>query len=309
MLTKREGILFALCLVVAALAATYGERRRAWPRIAAAGAVALALALPWRIWFILEDFPSDGPESGYLEVFDHLDRAWPSHELVLRTLFDYDLWLIVPTLAIVAAVLAYIVGARREAAFTLVFIGTSVVGCAWTLWANPSLDLSADDGLVNRVVGTPTLVLASTLPLLLELAWRGRVAVPGTPEAVRRGSAQPVRAAVAVVIVVAALVAYPAVTLAKGGLSFPSSGDCVQAPAEGQKVRVVFGYRDTYPEAIVLRDSSLEVGFQGTEAAQDGCGRVRVSVDGIPSIAVGEEIVREARTVGLAPTLELDSDA
>jgi len=59
----------------------------------------------------------------------------------------------------------------------------------------------------------------------------------------------------------------------------------------------------------VLRDRSLEVGFQGTEAAQDGCGRVRVAVDGIPSIAVGEEIVREARTVGLAPTLELDPDA
>jgi hypothetical protein len=309
MLTKREGILFALCLVVAALAATYDERRRAWPRIAAAGAIALALALPWRIWFIVEDLPSDAPESGYLGIFEHLDRAWPSHELVLRTLFDYDLWLIVPTLAIAAAVLAYIVGARREAAFTLVFLGTSVVGCAWTLWANPSLDLSGDDSLVNRVVGTPTLVLASTLPLLLELAWRGRVAVPGTPEAVRRDSAQPVRVAVAVLIVVAALVVYPAVTLAKGGPSFPSRGDCVLAPVKGQNVRVVFGYRDTYPEAIVLRDRSLELGFQGTEAAQDGCGRVRVSVDGVPSIAVGEEVVREARTVGLAPTLELDPDA
>ncbi|MBM2823004.1 MAG: hypothetical protein HW413_1750 [Thermoleophilia bacterium] len=307
MLTKREGILFALCIVVAALVATYRQRRTAWPRLAAAGAASLALALPWRIWFSFEDLPSDGPESGYLGVLDHLDRAWPSHQLVVRTFFDYDLWLLVPTLGIAAAALAFLAGARREAVFTLVLVGTSLVGCAWTFWSNPSLGLGVEEGLVNRVVGTPTLMLASLVPLLLELAWRGRAVV--SPRPVPDRSDKGIHIGVAVAIVAAALVVYPAVILADGGPRFPGTGDCVRAPVEGEKVRVVFGYRDTYPEAIVLRDRSLEVGFQGTEAAQDGCGRVRVSVDGIPSIAVGEAIVMEARTVGLVPTLELDPDA
>ena len=45
MLTKREGILFAACILFAALVASFRERRRAWPRLAAAGLVAFALAL------------------------------------------------------------------------------------------------------------------------------------------------------------------------------------------------------------------------------------------------------------------------
>jgi len=307
MLTKREGILFALCVVFAAFAATLRERRRAWPRIAAAGVVALALSLPWRVWFTFNELPSDAPEAGYLGVFDHLDRAWPSFELVVSTFFNYDLWLIVPTLGVAAAVLAYLAGARKEAVFALVLLGTSLVGCAWTFWSNPSLDIGDDEGLVNRVVGTPMLVLAAFMPLLLELAWRGRSGVRALAVA-PRGTSQVARAPLAAAILVAALAVYPAVTLARGTPRFPSADDCVQAPVEGQKVRVVFGYRDTYPEAIAVRDRALEVGFQGTEAAQDGCGRVRVFLDDIPSITVGEEIVEEAGTVDLEPTLELDPD-
>jgi len=307
MLTKREGILFALCVVIAALAATFRERRSAWPRIAVAGAVALALSLPWRVWFTLKDVPSDAPEAGYLGILDHLDRAWPSFELVVSTFFNYDLWLIVPTLGVAAAVLAYLAGARKEAVFALVFLGTSVVGCAWTFWSNPSLDIGADDGLVNRVVGTPLLVLAALMPLLLELAWRGRSGVRA-PAVAPRTTSQVARAPLAAAILVAALAVYPAVTIARGKPRFPSADDCVRAPVEGQKVRVVFGYRDTYPEAIAVRDRALEVGFQGTEAAQDGCGRVRVFLDDVPTRKIGEEIVREANTVDLQPTVEHDPD-
>jgi len=306
MLTKREGILFALCIVVAALVATYRQRRTAWPRLATAGAASLALALPWRIWFSVEDLPSDAPESGYLGVLDHLDRAWPSHRLVVRTFFDYDLWLLVPTLGVAAAALAFLAGARKEAVFTLVLVGTSLVGCAWTFWSNPSLGLGGEEGPVNRVVGTPTLMLASIVPLVLELAWRGRAVAPSP--LVFRGSKRRIQTGVAVGIVAAGFAVYSAFTLADGAPRFPRADDCVKVPVEGERVRVVFGYRATYAEAIALRDRALEVGFQGTDAAQDGCGRVRVYVDDVPSVAVGAEIVQEARTVDLEPTLELDPD-
>ena len=308
MMTKREGILFAVCVVAAALAATFRERRGAWPRIAVAGIVAFALSLPWRVWFTLRDIQSDAPEAGYLGIFSNLDRAWPSLELVVDALFDYDLWLVVPTLGVAAAVLAYFAGARREGVFAVAFFATSVIGCAWTFWTNPSIELATAAGVVNRVVGTPILVTAALTPLLLELAWRGRADAPDGTTSPRTCSSQKARARVAVAIVVVALAVYPAVTLAGGKPRFPSAYDCVQAPVEGQRVLVVFGYRDTYPEAILLRNRALAVGFLGMEAAQDGCGRVRVFVDDVPTIAVGEEVIREAGTVDLEPTLEFDSD-
>lgn len=109
------------------------------------------------------------------------------------------------------------------------------------------------------------------------------------------------------VIAVAAL-GYPLAVLAfSGGPAFPSRTDCILAPTGEGEYQVVFGYRDSELEALELRDRALAVGFQGTEIARDGCGRVRVAVDDIPSREVGEEVIREARTVDLDPTLEQES--
>ncbi len=112
------------------------------------------------------------------------------------------------------------------------------------------------------------------------------------------------RVAAWLVVAVAAL-GYPLLVLVFSGTpSFPSRTDCAVAPTGEGEYQVVFGYRDSELEAIELRDQALAVGFQGTEIARDGCGRVRVAVDDIPSIEVGEEVIREARTVDLDPTLE-----
>ncbi|MDQ3671154.1 MAG: hypothetical protein M3364_01770 [Actinomycetota bacterium] len=106
------------------------------------------------------------------------------------------------------------------------------------------------------------------------------------------------------VVAVAAL-GYPLTVLAVSGApDFPSRDDCVVAPTGEGEYRVVFGYRDSELEALELRDSALAVGFEGTEIMRDGCGRVRVAVDDIPSREVGEEVIRQARTVDLDPTLE-----
>jgi hypothetical protein len=106
------------------------------------------------------------------------------------------------------------------------------------------------------------------------------------------------------VVAVAAL-AYPLAVLALAGPpGFPSRDDCALAPMGEGDYQVVFGYSDSELEARELRDSVLAVGFEGAEVARNGCGRVKVFVDDVPSREVGEEVLREARTVGLNPTLE-----
>ncbi len=109
------------------------------------------------------------------------------------------------------------------------------------------------------------------------------------------------------VVAVAAL-GYPLFVLAFAGApAFPSRTDCAVAPTAEGEYQVVFGYRDSERDALELRDEALAVGFQGTEIMADGCGQVRVLVNDIPSREVGEEVIREARTVGLDPTLEQES--
>ena len=106
-------------------------------------------------------------------------------------------------------------------------------------------------------------------------------------------------------IVAVAALAYPLAVLAFSGTpEFPSRGDCVVSVTGEGELEVVFGYRDSEREALELRDEVLAVGFSGTEIERDGCGRVRVSVDDVPTREVGEEVIRQARTVGLKPTLE-----
>jgi len=106
-------------------------------------------------------------------------------------------------------------------------------------------------------------------------------------------------------IVAFAALVYPLAVLAfSGAPEFPSRDDCV-VPVTGEgEYEVVFGYRDSERDALELRDQVLAVGFTGTEIEGDGCGRVRVSVDDIPTREVGEEVIRQARTVELEPTLE-----
>ena len=109
-------------------------------------------------------------------------------------------------------------------------------------------------------------------------------------------------------MVAIAALGYPHAVLAFAGTpDFPSRADCVLAPTGDGEYQVVFGYSDSELEARELRDRVLAVGFQGAEVARNACGRVKVFVDDVPSREVGDEVIREARTVGLEPTLERES--
>lgn len=109
-------------------------------------------------------------------------------------------------------------------------------------------------------------------------------------------------------IVLVALLAYPIVTLAGGAPRFPTRSECVRPAVEGRSVDVVFGRFDDPLSAAELRDQTVSVGFIGTEALPDGCGRWKVVLEDVPSVDTAREIQREAGTVDLEPTLELGSD-
>lgn len=112
---------------------------------------------------------------------------------------------------------------------------------------------------------------------------------------------------IVVAVVLVPLLAYPLATLAGGEPRWPSRAECVHRVVEGRPVAVVFGRVDDPLAADELRDRVLAVGFKGTKAVADGCGRWKVVLDGVPTVTVGRGILAEAQTVRLRPTLELDS--
>lgn len=112
------------------------------------------------------------------------------------------------------------------------------------------------------------------------------------------------RAAPGLAVLVLAL-AYPAWVLATSGSpEFPSRDDCVVPATTDGDIDAVFGYFDSEGDAVELRDRALATGFIGTELAWNGCGRVRVAVGGIPTLAVGAEFMEQARDAGFEVTLE-----
>jgi len=102
----------------------------------------------------------------------------------------------------------------------------------------------------------------------------------------------------------AVLLTYPVGTLARGAPSFPTHDECVRPAIADGEIDAVFGYFDSRSEAATVRDHALQVGFAGTEISLNPCGRVRVAVRGIPTLAVGHAFVEEAREVGFDVTLE-----
>lgn len=111
----------------------------------------------------------------------------------------------------------------------------------------------------------------------------------------------------AAAIVVVPLVAYLVVAGADGA-SFPSQGDCVRVAPEGSTdpLDLVFGRRDTVPEAVELLARVRTVGYVDAEAQPDGCARWKVLYGGIESYAQGVSSRAEARAAGLEAELEIE---
>jgi hypothetical protein len=105
-------------------------------------------------------------------------------------------------------------------------------------------------------------------------------------------------------LVAAAALVYPLAVLAGGSAHFPSRADCVQKATKDGNIEAVFGRFDSTRDADTQVTRVVHLGFKGAEPERDSCGRVKVVVRGIPTLAVGRSLVAEARRVGLEPTLE-----
>jgi hypothetical protein len=319
MLTKREGLLFAACVLFAAFVATWAERRDRWRPLLIAVLAVVALTLPWRIWFTAHGIEGDGPETGYLGAFEHLDRVWPSFELASRTIFDGDLWRIVPFVAIAAIVLAGVAGAWRVAIYSGAFLLAALAGATWATWAYTALPIVQDESQnpIIRITGTTVLTLAALTPLLLQKAWTGLSSATAVPAP----AATPLRdafvwtspwlwAIVGIGVLShpgAMVVGYSGSGLPGGAPMFISSRDCVAAPVPDRNARLVIGYATSYPEARALQARASTAGIRSVSVEKDGCGRLRVYAGGMSTAEAARELI-EAREAELEPTLELDPD-
>jgi hypothetical protein len=296
-LTKREGVILAGCVLVAALVASADRIRADWPRLIAVFVATIAAWLPWQLWIRAMDLPGTGPEGG-LHFLTDLDRGGDSFDVVTRNLFDYDLWLMSLTIAIAAVGLCVLVRAWRAATYLSALIAALLLGCTVILWSDSNLQLS-DVNVVSRLVGTVALVVVAVSPLALQRAWEAADTGQRRP-----AGAVPVwRVAFSWVIVVLGSIAYPATLLIDGGARFPKASDCVVAPSTGDQVLVVFGHERSYPAAFELRRRATESGIDGVEVGPDGCGRVRVART-VESRAAADDLIRTARVHGLQADLE-----
>jgi hypothetical protein len=168
--TKREGQLLTACLVVAGIAAGGWRSRRTWFSVVGAAAAAYALNVPWRIWWSSRHLHSDAPPGGFLHgTFANGSRVWPSFHLVLRLLFDYQMWLAAAPIALAAAVLCLALSDRRSAVFFLVTFVLVFVGWAWVNWSDPTVVISTRPGLnpTTRTVGSLVLLSIVCAPVLI----------------------------------------------------------------------------------------------------------------------------------------------
>jgi hypothetical protein len=104
-------------------------------------------------------------------------------------------------------------------------------------------------------------------------------------------------------LLVATLV-YPLTVVAGGGPRFPSQAECLHPAKTDGNVEAVFARFGSSDRAEVLLRRVLHAGFKGTQVEPDGCGLLKVTLHGIPTLQVGRDFIAEAETVGFHPTLE-----
>jgi hypothetical protein len=185
LVTKREGQLLALCVVVATLAAAGLRRRATWAWVVGVAVLAYLPAIPWRIWWTSRHLPTDEPPGGILHAtFSNLHYAPRAFGLVAGLLFDYRLWLAATPLAIAAAAVCLGLRDRRVAIFFLVAFVIGFVGWSWENWAfvTEGFPITRDPSLNPTIRTVASLVLLSivTAPVLLGQLLAERAAVDQT---------------------------------------------------------------------------------------------------------------------------------
>ena len=154
MLTKREGMLFVVCVLLSAFVVFLARDRRPSRQLVVAGLAAFALILPWRVWFTAHGLPATASDTGYDGPVSDYDRLWPAVEMSVRTLFHEPFWHIAPVIGVAAILLA-------------------ALGRAWTCRSTPARCSSADWQPWPGCSGSTTGWLSFT-KTGLSAGWRGR---------------------------------------------------------------------------------------------------------------------------------------
>jgi len=178
MVTKREGLLLAACVVVSGIAASWRRRRSTWPALVLVAALAFAATLPWRVWFTTNGIGGEGPGAGYLGFTKNLSRAWPSVRLTLEVLFNGNFWVGVPIVLLVAIATGLVIRAHVLPAFAGWYFVLATLGASWVTLSFPSMPITTNGALnpIVRLSGGIVVPAAGLLPLLLTAAWRSATA-------------------------------------------------------------------------------------------------------------------------------------
>jgi hypothetical protein len=301
-LTKREGLLLGAVLVVATLLASGRDIRAVWRPLAAMTAIAAAVGLPWRIWYVVQGVGAEGPSTSGLDPTENVSRLWPSIRLAIDVLADAGYWSGVTLLALAALVLA----ALARTWSPVVFFGSLVVlvtlAGGWITWAIPELEITEELGAnpIVRFMGAAALACIAATPMLLTSAWQA--AGRSTSEA---GPARNVPL-LATGVVVVALVGYPLLALSGGSPRFPTRGECVTvAGGDAPDLNVVYGRFDDLQPAEALLADVTRTGFTGAELTLDNCGQWTVAYDAIESYAQGQALADQVRAAGFDAQVEV----
>jgi hypothetical protein len=165
---KREGLLLALALLLAALLATAATRRRSWPPLVGVFGLAAATTIPWRVWWNTHGLTGEAPASRAAELARDVDRILPSLWLLLGRL-SWQQWLVLVVVPVAAAVTLVATGGPRRSA--VLYLATMALGLAaftWVFWAVPELPTDPDgESPAPRAMASLALLSAAFAPLLL----------------------------------------------------------------------------------------------------------------------------------------------
>ena len=171
-LTKREGLLFVAAALAAALVASLGRRRAAWPRLLAVAVVVGAAAVPWRLWYRSHGIGGEAPTN--VGAGGSLGRVGDSLRLSFDVFFDTTLWSVLPIIALIAVGAALVWGDRRVAGFLTAVLGLVFLGGAWVTYSYRDVPITANEALnpIVRYTGAIVLLAATSVPLVLASVWR-----------------------------------------------------------------------------------------------------------------------------------------
>ena len=192
LVTKREGQLLAVCLVLAGVLAAGARSRRTWLGVVGVGMLSYVPAALWRLWWTSRHWPADTPPGGLLHAtFANIGYAPQGFHLVAQLLFDYHLWLGVTPLALAAALACLALRDRTPAVFFLAAFLLTFLSWSWENWAyvTEGFPITPDPSLnpTNRTVASLVILSLVAGPVLVGrlLAERSQeaagAAVPASP--------------------------------------------------------------------------------------------------------------------------------